>query len=197
MYKTAQGMARIQKTRYIREDRNVKKTVFAAAAVLVAVFGARTVPESKAQCALPAAETQAAGQSSLSRIHSTEVFRTEIQPQKAETPKAETPKAEAQTQPRVNRAEFTAYAYCACQKCCGPCAKGITASGTQATQGRTIAVDPDVIPLGTRVSVNGREYVAEDTGSGISGDVIDIFFDSHEEALEWGRRQVTVSWPAE
>lgn len=85
---------------------------------------------------------------------------------------------------------FTATAYCPCRKCCGKWADGITASGTTATAGRTIAVDKKVIPLGTHVLINGVEYVAEDTG--VKGKRIDIFFDSHSEALEFGRQKVEV-----
>lgn len=98
--------------------------------------------------------------------------------------------------PVMQEAQFTAYAYCACTKCCGKWARGITARGTTATEGRTIAVDPDVIPLGTHVYVNGREYIAEDTGSGINDRTIDVFFESHQAALQWGKRTVTVQWPA-
>ena len=85
---------------------------------------------------------------------------------------------------------FTATAYCSCRKCCGKWADGITASGTIATAGRTIAVDKKVIPLGTHVLINGVEYVAEDTG--VKGKRIDVFFDSHSEALEFGRQKVEV-----
>lgn len=98
--------------------------------------------------------------------------------------------------PTMHEEQFTAYAYCACKKCCGKWARGITASGTTAQQGRTIAVDPKVIPLGTHVFVNGQEYIAEDTGSGINNRTIDIFFNSHQAALQWGKRTVTVRWPA-
>ena len=102
----------------------------------------------------------------------------------------------AESAPVLQEAQFTAYAYCACTRCCGQWARSITASGTTATEGRTIAVDPDVIPLGTHVYVNGREYIAEDTGSGIRDRTIDVFFESHQEALQWGKRTVTVQWPA-
>ncbi len=102
-----------------------------------------------------------------------------------------------EVRPAMREAQFTAYAYCACGKCCGKWARGITASGTTAAEGRTIAVDPEVIPLGTHVFVDGREYIAEDTGSGIDGRTIDIFFGSHRAALQWGKRQVTVRWPAD
>lgn len=81
---------------------------------------------------------------------------------------------------------FKLTAYCACSACCGQWADGITATGTTARAGRTIAVDPSVIPLGSLVYINGREYVAEDTGGGIKGNRIDIFFNSHTAALEFG-----------
>ena len=81
--------------------------------------------------------------------------------------------------------EFKLTAYCACSYCCGK-SDGITATGTQATQGRTIAVDPSVIPYGTEVVINGNTYVAEDCGGAIKSNKIDIYFDSHAEALQFG-----------
>ena len=63
---------------------------------------------------------------------------------------------------------------------CGPGMKGdgITYTGTMATEGRTIAVDPNVIPLGTRVYIDGYgERIAEDTGGAIKGNKIDIYVD--------------------
>lgn len=88
---------------------------------------------------------------------------------------------------------FSSTAYCACSKCCGKWASiGKTASGTRPTQGRTIAVDPRVIPLGSKVIINGRTYIAEDTGSAIKGKKIDIFYSSHRDALNWGRRNIEV-----
>lgn len=95
---------------------------------------------------------------------------------------------------------FTVTAYCQCQICCGKDpsdpAYGITATGTVATQGRTIAVDPDVIGYGSVVYFEGIDgfggYVAEDTGSSTRGNHIDLFFNEHKEALEWGIRQLEV-----
>ena len=81
---------------------------------------------------------------------------------------------------------FRLTAYCACEKCCGEYADGITATGTTATEGRTIAVDPKIIPYGTHIIIDGHEYVAEDCGGGIKGDRIDVFFSSHEDALLFG-----------
>ncbi len=60
-----------------------------------------------------------------------------------------------------------------------------TASGSYPKAGRTIAVDPKVIPLGTQVWVEGHGWmVAEDTGGLIKGDRIDIMVDTYEETLE-------------
>lgn len=76
--------------------------------------------------------------------------------------------------------------YCPCSLCCGEYSNGITASGTTAQAGRTIAVDPSLIPLGSSVIINGHTYVAEDTGGAIKGNRIDIFVSSHSEALASG-----------
>lgn len=99
-------------------------------------------------------------------------------------------------QPAMQSAVFTAYAYCACEKCCGKWAEyGLTASGTVPQEGRTVAVDPDVIPMGSELWIDGEgPFIAEDTGSGIAGNTIDVFFQSHAAALEWGKREVTVTW---
>lgn len=87
--------------------------------------------------------------------------------------------------------EFVITHYCACEKCTVD-GDGITATGTKAASGRTIAVDPEVIPYGTTVIINGRTYIAEDCGGAIKGNRIDIFMDSHEEALKAGVRTAEV-----
>jgi 3D (Asp-Asp-Asp) domain-containing protein len=70
-------------------------------------------------------------------------------------------------------------AYCPCSKCCGKWAGGNTSSGTVPTQGRTVACN--TLAAGTRVNINGNDYIVEDTGN-MKGNVIDIFFNSHQEA---------------
>lgn len=87
---------------------------------------------------------------------------------------------------KTNLGTFKLTAYCACSKCCGKWAGGNTASGTTPTQGRTVAVDTSVIPFGTKLIINGNTYVAEDTGSAIKGNKIDVFFNNHQEALNFG-----------
>ena len=77
---------------------------------------------------------------------------------------------EAEIEPleQISLGEFAITHYCACSRCCGK-SDGVTATGTQATAGRTIAVDPKVIPLGTEVIIDGQSYIAEDTGGAIKG----------------------------
>lgn len=87
--------------------------------------------------------------------------------------------------------EFVITHYCACEKCTVD-GDGITATGTKAASGRTIAVDPEVIPYGTTVIIDGRTYIAEDCGGAIKGNRIDIFMNSHEEALKAGVRTAEV-----
>ena len=86
---------------------------------------------------------------------------------------------------------FTATAYCPCYECSEGWGDS-TSTGAKAKEGRTIAVDPSVIPYGTTVVINGKEYVAEDCGGAIKGKKIDMYFDSHEETLEWGKQQIEV-----
>lgn len=80
--------------------------------------------------------------------------------------------------------------YCPCAKCCGQWANGITSTGQTAQAGRTVAVDPRIIPYGSTVTIRGHNYIAEDRGP--NGRVIDIFIDSHEEALRLGAYITTV-----
>lgn len=77
-------------------------------------------------------------------------------------------------------------AYCPCPACCGK-SDGITKSGTLAREKHTIAVDPDVIPLGSEVYLEGLgTFIAEDTGGAIKGNRIDIFMQDHNQALLFG-----------
>lgn len=93
--------------------------------------------------------------------------------------------------------EFKLTAYCSCSKCCGKWAdnRPVDAEGNEIVIGSTgerlipnhsIAVDPEIIPYGTTVVINGQEYVAEDCGGAIKGNRIDVYFNNHNEALEFG-----------
>ena len=74
--------------------------------------------------------------------------------------------------------------YCPCRKCSGPYGHQ-TSSGAYATEGRTIAVDNDVIPKNARVYIEGwGEFIAEDTGGlWVQGKHIDIFLEDHGRCL--------------
>ena len=86
----------------------------------------------------------------------------------------------------VSLGKFKLTAYCNCSKCCGKWANGVTATGVMPKEGRTIAVDRNVIPLGSKVIIDGKEYIAEDVGGAIKGNRIDVYFDSHKDALNFG-----------
>ncbi|MCI9616576.1 MAG: hypothetical protein HFG31_01065 [Eubacterium sp.] len=81
--------------------------------------------------------------------------------------------------------------YCGCSSCCGK-TDGVTASGTQATAGRTIAADTTKLPFGTKVVIDGHTYTVEDRGGAIKGNKIDVYFSSHSKALQWGVRYCDV-----
>ena len=81
----------------------------------------------------------------------------------------------------------TVTAYCPCVKCCGK-TNGITASGKKAKANHTIATSSKY-KFGTKIEIEGYGiYTVEDRGGAIQGNRIDIYFNTHEEALKFGRR---------
>lgn len=90
--------------------------------------------------------------------------------------------------------EFTITHYDACNRCCGK-SDGITKSGAKVCEGVTVAVDPSVIPLGTYIYIEGVGYrVAQDTGSAIKGNRIDVYVSSHSTAWELGKLDNIKVW---
>ena len=88
-------------------------------------------------------------------------------------------------------------AYCSCEICCNEYAKdrptdkeGNTivygASGEILKAGQSVAVDPSVIPYGTHIIIDGKEYIAQDKGGKVKGKSIDVYFESHEKAGQFG-----------
>ena len=75
--------------------------------------------------------------------------------------------------------------YCSCEICCDV-ETGITATGTPVVEGQTIAVDPSVIPYGTKVIINGHVFTAEDCGGAIKGNRIDVYVSDHDRANALG-----------
>ena len=108
---------------------------------------------------------------------------------------------------------FEVTGYCKCKQCCGwrrtwygkPVVAsgsskgkrkrvGITASGKEAKEGRTIAADTSKYPFGTIMYVPGYGYGrVEDRGGAIKGERLDLYFKNHQRALEWGRQDVSVT----
>lgn len=87
----------------------------------------------------------------------------------------------------VTATAYTAY----CEGCSGTTAIGIDLR-TNPNQ-KVIAVDPNVIPLGSKVWVEGYgEAIAGDTGGAIKGNKIDVFIPSHDQAMQWGVKKVKV-----
>lgn len=85
---------------------------------------------------------------------------------------------------------FDITGYCGCQICTGD--NHLTYSGTAPRTGHTVSADLNRFPLGTRLRIGGYVYTVEDTGASVETNEIDIYFDTHEEASEWGRQQMEV-----
>ena len=85
---------------------------------------------------------------------------------------------------------FKVTAYCSCAKCCGK-VTGRTASGTHAVAGQTVAASGQ-FAFGTKLNINGQEYTVEDRGGAIQGNRIDIYMNSHAEAVAWGVKYLPV-----
>ncbi|MCA1053818.1 LysM peptidoglycan-binding domain-containing protein [Rossellomorea aquimaris] len=116
----------------------------------------------------------------------------EVAPE-AEATEAKTADAAPQQEEAVSK-ELTVEATAYTAECDG--CSGVTATGVNLKENpdaKVIAVDPDVIPLGSKVYVEGYGYAtAEDTGSAIQGNRIDVFIPSKDQATDWGRKTVNV-----
>ena len=103
----------------------------------------------------------------------------------------------------ISLGRFKLTAYCGCRKCCGKYADNrpvdengeviVTGSiGVRLYAGVSIAVDPRVIPYHSQVVINGPTYTAHDTGGNIKGNRIDVYFDDHDEAWDFGTQYAEV-----
>lgn len=97
----------------------------------------------------------------------------------------------------VSLGEFRITAYCHCEQCCGNWAKNrpvdedgsimvFTASGDLAIEGVTIAADTSILPFGTEVIIDDVRYIVHDRGRAIKDNRIDVYFENHQDALEFG-----------
>lgn len=101
--------------------------------------------------------------------------------------------------PKVHTIKMVVTAYCPCTKCCGKNAQGITASGKRVSHnnGRFVAADTKILPFGKKLVIpgyhEGTPVEVLDTGSAIKGKRLDVYFPSHQKALEWGKRSLDVT----
>lgn len=86
---------------------------------------------------------------------------------------------------------FKLTAYCPCRSCSEGWGRQ-TSSGALAVSSHTVAVDPRVIPIGSKLLINGTVYTAEDVGGAVKGNHIDIYFDTHAETRQFGTRNAEV-----
>ena len=87
----------------------------------------------------------------------------------------------------ISMGNFKITYYCSCESCSGQWGTQ-TATGNHCEQGRTVAVDPDVIAYGTRILIDDNIYIAEDCGSAIKGDRIDIYVEDHKLVEKLGKK---------
>ena len=126
----------------------------------------------------------------ISEVVITEPVDKIVQVQKVQTSRSSTlPRTSSSSTTGGTTYKITAY--CPCSKCCGK-TTGRTASGTKATAGRTVAASSK-FAFGTKLNIGGHIYTVEDRGGAINGNKIDIFVNTHAEALQWGVRYMTVS----
>ena len=126
----------------------------------------------------------------IAEVVVTEPVNKIVQVQKKQTSRAASLPRTSSTA-TTGGATYKITAYCPCSKCCGK-ASGRTASGTKATAGRTVAASSK-FAFGTKLNIGGHIYTVEDRGGAVTGNKIDIFVNSHAEALQWGVRYLPVS----
>ena len=119
-----------------------------------------------------------------------------VTPYVTQTPVQETSE-QSPTIELVSLGEFRITAYCPCEICCGNWAKDrpidedgkqlvYTASGELAIECMTIAADTSVLPFGTEVIIDDVRYIVQDRGKAIKNNRIDVYFENHQDALEFG-----------
>ena len=122
---------------------------------------------------------QSTAQTSPGTVESNTSANTQSSAPSASAPSQNNQQSSGSSNTYLGRFRLTAY--CPCVQCCGK-SDGITASGTTATAGRTVAMGG--VPLGTKLMINGTIYTVEDRGTSYGH--VDIFFNTHSAALQFG-----------
>jgi 3D (Asp-Asp-Asp) domain-containing protein len=159
---------------------------------LAGVVGARTIERKPAPARYQTPRSTVKIELPATKMHVPQAQPVELL---RDVPPADVTIIPGSTTTRVVMMQVTAY--CSCPKCCGPNAIGITASGKDISYnaGKFVAADRSM-PFGTRLLIPGYDEAPVeviDRGGAIKGDRLDVFFPTHDEALQWGRRTVPVT----
>lgn len=110
---------------------------------------------------------------------------------KGEIAQPETEECDDSADAMTSLGVFRTTAYCPCYQCSEGWGRK-TSTGATAKANHTIAVDPNVIPYGSKIMINGVVYTAEDRGGGVRGNHIDIFYDTHSQTRQHGSQSTEV-----
>lgn len=154
---------------------------------------AQQAAEAEAQAASEAENSQEEPEDSYSEPENDSSYSEQESDSSYEEPETETDSSPESTESSSSSGSgtllgnFKLTAYCNCATCCGV-AGNLTASGTVPSAGRTVAMAG--VPFGTQLSINGNVYTVEDLGTPYGH--VDIFFNSHSEALSFGLQYADV-----
>lgn len=180
-----------------KEVQDISSSFLALATEGEAVQSAKTKIAAKEKAEKEAAEKAAAEKAAAEKAAKEQAAReaqATAEKEAAEQAAAEAAAQAATTQPvgQTFIMESTAYSSDPADALGGGT---VTATGQNLlTNPMAVAVDPNVIPLGTRLYVEGYgEAIASDTGGAIKGNIVDVHFSTYEQCIQWGRRQVKVT----
>lgn len=180
-----------------KEVQDISSSFLALATEGEAVQSAKTKIAAKEKAEKEAAEKAAAEKAAAEKAAKEQAAReaqAAAEKEAAEQAAAEAAAQAATTQPvgQTFIMESTAYSSDPADALGGGT---VTATGQNLlTNPMAVAVDPNVIPLGTRLYVEGYgEAIASDTGGAIKGNIVDVHFSTYEQCIQWGRRQVKVT----
>lgn len=179
---------------------STKSRIFLLTSIIVAGSSLITLPiksHLKEQVEPETRTVEVAPLSIVADYKTPEIYKAQVAEAYA-TPVSTTEEQEEQTPTYALLGVFRSTAYCTCPICCGKWSylndpdHPVGARGVELVPDYSIAVDPDIIPLGSTVYINGKEYRADDTGSAIKGNRIDIYKGTHKEAVDYAVQTIKI-----
>ncbi|OHB58354.1 MAG: hypothetical protein A2173_09170 [Planctomycetes bacterium RBG_13_44_8b] len=178
----------VKSSRKVFSNSTLNKTIIRLAIVLCILSCIVCIAHTKANSRVPLLSTTVAETDVLSIPDTQSSIPVKNQESGIETP------SQPSDQWQIVRMRVTAY--CPCEKCCGEYADGVTACGHVIKSGDTFAAADRRYPFGTEMIIegynNGQPIKVLDRGGAIRGDRLDLFFHTHEEALQWGVHYIDV-----